>query len=116
MKAITVKKLFGENNYRYGRMADHVITVGKTNYLPLDAVRKLGFIYKTKDIKDIDCEKKTKQSIEAVSFENIFGNNDHDSEYDYLAIEKDGIRYLSMDALKKTTLVIMPRDIEEVEL
>lgn len=116
MKAIKVKHLFGENNYRQGRMANYVITVGGINYLPLDVVRKLGFIYETEDIEDIDYEKKTKQSIEAVSFENIFGENDYETRYDSLAIEKDGVRYLSMDNLKKITLVIMPRDIEEVEL
>ena len=54
--------------------------------------------------------------MEAIKVKCLFGDNDHDSRYDSLAIEKDGVRYLSMDNLKKTTLVIMPRDIEEVEL
>lgn len=116
MKAIKVKCLFGENGYRCGRMAPYVITIGKTNYMSLNDVKKFGFIYESKDIEDIDYEQKIKQSIEAVSYENTFGDNDHNSEYDSLAIEKDGVRYLSMDNLKKTTLVIMPRDIEEVEL
>lgn len=116
MKVIKVKCLFGENGYRCGRMAPYVITVGKTNYMSLNDVKKLGLIYELEHIEDIDYEQKTKQSIEVVSYENIFGDNDHNSKYDSLAIEKDGVRYLSMDNLKKTTLVIMPRDIEEVEL
>lgn len=122
MKAITVRNLFGENDYRCGRMAPYVITIGKTNYMSLDDVKHLGFIYELEDIEEIEYPSKTKQSIEstkaieAVSFENIFGDNDHDSEYNYLAIEKDGIRYLSMDNLKKTSLVIKLCDIEEVEI
>lgn len=82
MKAIKVKHLFGENGYRCGRMAPYVITIGKTNYMSLDDVKKLGFIYESKEIEDIDYGQKTKQFI---------------------------------DNLKKTTPVIMPRDIEEVE-
>lgn len=44
MLVCKVKNLFGENGYYCGRMAKHVITVGKINYLPLDAVRRIGLI------------------------------------------------------------------------
>lgn len=54
MKVIKVKHLFGENNYRCGRMAPYVITIGKTNYMSLDDVKKLGFIYKTEAIEEVE--------------------------------------------------------------
>ncbi len=54
MKAIKVKDLFGENGYRCGRMAPYVITVGKTNYMSLDDVKKLGFIYRCEDIEEVE--------------------------------------------------------------
>lgn len=50
MLVCKVENLFGENYYRCGRMAEHVITVGETNYLPLMAVERLGFIYEPEDI------------------------------------------------------------------
>ena len=43
MLVCKVKNLFGKNGYYCGRMAKHVITVGETNYLPLDAVKRIGF-------------------------------------------------------------------------
>lgn len=41
MLVCKVENLFRENDYRCGRMAEHIITVGETNYLPLDAVERL---------------------------------------------------------------------------
>lgn len=54
MKVITVKYLFGENDYCGGRMAPYVITVDGINYLSLDDVKKLGFIYKEEAIKEVE--------------------------------------------------------------
>nr|DAM64308.1 MAG TPA: hypothetical protein [Caudoviricetes sp.] len=60
MLVCKVENLFGENDYRCGRMAKYVITVGETNYLPLDAVKRIGFIYEGTDIEDIEYEESTK--------------------------------------------------------
>lgn len=49
-------------------MAEHVITVGKINYLPL------------------------------------------------VAVEKYGVKYLTLDTLRETSFVIMPCDLQEVEV
>lgn len=54
MLVCKVENLFGENAYRCGRMAEHVITVGETNYLPLDTVKRIGFIYKPEDIEEVE--------------------------------------------------------------
>ena len=54
MKVIKVEYLFGENDYRCGRMAPYVITKDGINYLSLDAVKALGFIYETKDIEEVE--------------------------------------------------------------
>lgn len=54
MLVCKVENLFGENDYRCGRMAEHVITVGEINYLPLSAVGRLGFIYDAEDIEDVE--------------------------------------------------------------
>lgn len=60
MLVCKVENLFGENAYRCGRMAKHVITVGETNYLPLDAVERLGFIYNTEDIEEVEYKEPAK--------------------------------------------------------
>lgn len=54
MKVIKVKYLFGENGYRCGRMAPYVITIGKTNYMSLDDVKKLGFIYEPEEVEEVE--------------------------------------------------------------
>ena len=54
MKVIKVEYLFGENDYRCGRMAPYVITKDGINYLSLDAVKALGFIYETKEIEEVE--------------------------------------------------------------
>lgn len=72
-------------------MAKHVITVGETNYLPLDAVRRIGFIYETSDIEDIEYEepaKVTKNTTLAVSFEDLFVDDSYDKTWDKMAVEK----------------------------
>lgn len=68
MLVCKVEKLFGENAYCCGKMAEYVITVGKINYLPL------------------------------------------------VAVEKDGVKYLTLDTLRETSFVIMPCDLQEVEV
>lgn len=113
-----VENLFGENGYRCGRMAKHVITIGETNYLPLDVVKRIGFIYKTKDIEDVEYEepvKATKNTTLAVSFEDLF-MNDYNKAWDKQAVEKDGVKYLTLDTLRETSLVIMPCDLQEIEV
>lgn len=60
MLVCKVENLFGENAYCCGKMAEHVITVGKINYLPLVAVEKLGFIYDTEDIEEVEYEEPAK--------------------------------------------------------
>ena len=45
--------------------------------------------------------------IQACKVKNLFGSNDYNSEYDHLSFTKDGIKYFSLDALRKTTLMIM---------
>lgn len=119
MLACRVENLFGENDYFCGRMKPYVITVDGVNYLPFDDVKKLGFIYEIEDIERIEYQKPSQESKSttlAVSYKNIYGDNSHSSEYDKYAIEKDGIRYLTLDFIRKTTLSIMGCDIEEVEI
>lgn len=117
-----VENLFGENDYRCGRMAKHVITVGGINYLPLDAVKRIGFIYETKDIEDVEYEepvkatKNTKNTTLAVSFKDLFMNESYNSAWDKQAVEKDGVRYLTLDTMRETSLVIRPRDLQEIEV
>lgn len=54
--------------------------------------------------------------IQACKVKNIFGSNNYNSEYDHLSFTKDGIKYFSLDALRKTTLMIMPCDLQEVDV
>lgn len=119
MLVCKVENLFGENGYYCGRMAKHVITVGETNYLPLDAVKRIGFIYETSDIEDIEYEepaKVTKNTTLAVSFEDLFIDDSYDKAWDKQAVEKDGIKYLTLDTLRETFFVIMPCDLQEIEV
>lgn len=60
MLVCKVENLFGENDYCCGRMAEHIITVGETNYLPLMAVERLGFIYEPEDIEEVEYEEPAK--------------------------------------------------------
>lgn len=118
MLVCKVENLFGENDYRCGRMAKYVITVGETNYLPLDAVKRIGFIYEGTDIEDIEYEepaKVTKNTTLAVSFEDLFVDDSYDKTWDKMAVEKDGVKYLTLDTLRETSLIIMPCDLQEVE-
>lgn len=119
MLACRVENLFGENDYFCGKMKPYVITVDGINYLPLDDVKKLGFIYELEDIEKIEYQKQSQESKNktlAISYENIFGRNDYECEYDELSIERNGIRYLTLDTLRKTDLTIMPCDLQEVEI
>lgn len=118
MLVCKVENLFGANDYRCGRMAKYVITVGETNYLPLDAVKRIGFIYEGTDIEDIEYEestKATKNTTLAVSFEDLFIDDSYDKAWDKQAVEKDGVKYLTLDTFRETSLVIMPCDLQEVE-
>lgn len=119
MLVCKVENLFGENAYRCGRMAEYVITVGETNYLPLDAVERLGFIYDTEDIEEVEYEepaKVTKNTTLAVAFEDLFVDDSYDKAWDKQAVEKDGVKYLTLDTLRETSLVIMPCDLQEIEV
>ena len=119
MLVCKVEKLFGENGYRCGRMAKHVITVGKINYLPMSAVKRLGFIYEPEDIEEVEYEepaKVTKNTTLAIAFDDLFMDDSYDKAWDKKAIEKDGVKYLTLDTLRETSLVIMPCDLQEVEL
>lgn len=118
MLVCKVENLFGENGYCCGRMAKHVITVDKINYLPLDAVKRLGFIYEVSDIEEVEYEepaKVTKNTTLAVSFEDLFVDDSYDKTWDKMAVEKDGVKYLTLDTLRETSFVIMPCDLQEVE-
>lgn len=118
MLVCKVENLFGENAYRCGRMAKHVITIGDTNYLPLDAVKRLGFIYDTSDIEDVEYKepvKTTKNTTLAIAFEDLFVDDSYDKSWDKMAVVKDGVKYLTLDTLRETSLVIMPWDLQEVE-
>lgn len=119
MLVCKVENLFGDNDYRCGRMVKHVITVGKTNYLPLDAVKRIGFIYEPEDIEDVEYKepvKTTKNTTLAVAFEDLFMNESYDKAWDKQAVEKDGVKYLTLDTLRETSLVIMPCDLQEIEV
>ena len=119
MLVCKVENLFGENDYCCGIMEKHVITVGETNYLPLDAVKRIGFIYETSDIEDIEYEepvKVTKNTTLAVAFNDLFINESYDKAWDKQAVEKDGVKYLTLDTLRETSLVIMPCDLQEIEV
>ena len=126
IQACRVKNLFGSNDYREGKIENHVITVGKINYMPLDFVKRTGFLYDLEDIEEIDYTPAFKSGLEpiknikrttlAVSYKNIFGDSEVVTKWDKYAIEKDGIRYLTIDTLRKTSLVIMGCDIEEISV
>lgn len=119
MLVCKVENLFGENAYCCGRMAEHIITVGKINYLPLSAVKRLGFIYDTEDIEEVEYEepvKVTKNTTLAVAFEDLFVDDSYDKTWDKQAVEKDGVKYLTLDTIRETSLVIMPCDLQEVEV
>lgn len=119
MLVCKVENLFGENAYRCGRMAEHVITVGETNYLPLDAVERLGFIYDTKGIEEVEYEepaKVTKNTTLAVAFEDLFVDDSYDKTWDKMAVGKDGVKYLTLDTLRETSFVIKPCDLKEIEV
>ena len=126
IQACKVKNLFGSNDYCEGKIASHIITVDKINYIPFDFVQRTGFIYDLEDIEEIDYTPAFKSGLEpiknikrttlAVSYKNIFGSNNYSSEYDHLSFTKDGIKYFSLDALRKTTLMIMPCDLQEVDV
>lgn len=95
------------------------ITVGETNYLPLDAVKRIGFIYEPEDIEEVEYEepaKVTKNTTLAVSFEDLFVYDSYDKTWDKMAVEKDGVKYLTLDTLRETSLVIMPCDLQEIEV
>lgn len=118
MLVCKVKNLFGENDYRCGRMAEHVITVGEINYLPLSAVGRLGFIYDAEDIEDVEYKEPvtvTKNTTLAIAFEDLFVDDSYDKIWDKMAMEKDGVKYLTLDTLRETSFVIMPCDLQEVE-
>lgn len=107
MLVCKVENLFGENDYRCGRMAEHVITVGR-----------LGFIYDAEDIEDVEYKepvKTTKNTTLAVAFEDLFVDDSYDKIWDKMAVEKDGVKYLTLDTLRETSFVIMPCDLQEVE-
>lgn len=119
MLVCKVENLFGENDYRCGRMAKYVITVGETNYLPLDAVKRIGLIYESEDIKEVEYEEPAKviqNTTLAVSFEDLFVDDFYNKEWDKQAVEKDGVKYLTLDTLRETSLVIMPCDLQEIEV
>lgn len=119
MLVCKVENLFGDNDYRGGRMAKHVITVGETNYLPLDVVKRIGFIYEPEYIEEVEYEestKATKNTTLAVAFEDLFMNESYDKAWDKQAVEKDGVKYLTLDTLRETSLVIMPCDLQEIEV
>lgn len=119
MKVCKVENLFGSNSYRCGKMTSHIITVDGINYLPFDFVEKTGFMYDEEDVLDIEYIKpvhNTKDIALAVAYEDIFGSNDYINKYDDSAFVKDGIKYLSIDDLRKTNLVIMASDIQEIEI
>jgi len=126
IQACKVKNLFDSNDYREGKMASHVIAVGKINYIPLDFVKRTGFLYDLEDIEEIEYTPAFKSELEpirdikrptlAVSYTNIFGDSDIVTEWDKYAIEKDGIRYLSLETLRKTSLAIVGCDIEEISV
>lgn len=119
MKVCKVKNLFGSNSYCCGEMARHVITVDGINYLPFDFVEKADFMYDEEDVLNIEYAKSvhnSKNTTLAVAYEDILGSNDHINRYDDLMFVKDGIKYLSIDNLRKTNLVIMASDIQEIEI
>lgn len=100
-------------------METTTITVGETNYLPLDAVKRIGFIYEPEDIEEVEYEepaKVTKNTTLAVSFEDLFVYDSYDKTWDKMAVEKDGVKYLTLDTLRETSLVIMPCDLQEIEV
>lgn len=118
MLVCKVENLFGENDYCCGRMAKYIITIGEINYLPLSAVGKLGFIYDAEDIEDVEYKepvKVTKNTTLAVAFEDLFVDDSYDKTWDKMAVEKDGVKYLTLDTLRETSFVIMPCDLQEVE-
>lgn len=126
IQACKVKNLFGSNDYCEGKMASHIITVDKINYIPFDFVQRTGFIYDLEDIEEIEYTPAFKSELEpirnikrptlAVSYKNIFGDNDVVTKWDKYAIEKDNIRYLSLETIRKTFITIIGCDIEEVDV
>ena len=82
-------------------------------------LKELVFFYETSDIEDIEYEestKATKNTTLAVSFEDLFVDDSYDKAWDKQAVEKDGVKYLTLDTLRETSLVIMPCDLQEIEV
>jgi hypothetical protein len=46
----------------------------------------------------------------------LFVDDSYDKAWDKMAVEKDGVKYLTLDTLRETSLVIMPCDLQEVEV
>ena len=116
MKVCKIENLFGYNDY-YCEVFDGIlITKDGINYLPFDFVRSFGYIWEPEDVKELNQSDDAKKRTLVVSYKNIYGDNNYSSEYDKYAVEKDGIRYLTLDFIRKTTLSIMGCEIEEVEI
>ena len=99
-------------------MAEHIIIVGETNYLPLMAVERLGFIYDTEDIEEVEYEepaKVTNTTTLPVAGEDLCVDDSYAQPWDKMAVETDGVKYLTLDTLRETSFVIMPCDLQEVE-
>lgn len=85
----------------------------------MDAVKRIGFIYEPEDIEEVEYEepaKVTKNTTLAVSFKDLFVDDSYDKTWDKMAVEKDGVKYLTLDTLRETSLVIMPCDLQEIEV
>lgn len=82
------------------------------------AVKRLGFIYEPEDIEEVEYKepKVTKNTTLAIAFEDLFVDDSYDKIWDKMAVEKDGVKYLILDTLRETSFVIMPCDLQEVEL
>lgn len=46
----------------------------------------------------------------------LFVDDFYDKAWDKQAVEKDGVKYLTLDTLRETSLVIMPCDLQEIEV
>lgn len=57
-----------------------------------------------------------KHTTLAVSFKDLFVDDSYDKAWDERAVEKDGVKYLTLDTLRETSLLIMPCDLQEVEV
>jgi len=121
-----VKNLFGSNDYREGKMASHVITVGKINYIPLDFVKRTGFLYDLEDIEEIEYTpafkselepiKNIKRSTLAVSYIDLFGNNNIIACCEDQVIVKDNIKYLTLDTIDLTGFDYLDSWIQAIEI